>query len=106
MKPNNLSHNMSTFDVNNETLELHLMLNLNTIISFLIILIGLVGNSLAICVFSKRRFRMNSSHIYLMGLAISDCLFLIVHLFEGIFSFFLKFNSITLVLRCLILGLK
>jgi hypothetical protein len=53
------------------------------IFSVLIILvIGLIGNCLTILVFSQRRFRTNSSNIYLFSLAIVDALFLSLHVIE------------------------
>jgi hypothetical protein len=53
------------------------------IFSVLIILVvGLIGNCLTILVFSQRRFRKNSSNIYLFSLAIVDVLFLSLHVIE------------------------
>ncbi len=61
------------------------------------ILIGLVGNSLILSVFSYSKFRTNSSHVYMICSAISDNLFLIVHIFEDILrsykETFLKFDN-------------
>ncbi len=56
--------------------------NLNIQLTTLITMIGLVGNSLAIFVFSQKRFRRNSASVYLLCLAISDGLFLLTHFFE------------------------
>ncbi len=56
--------------------------NLNIQLSTFIILIGFVGNSLAVFVFSQKRYRKNSASIYLFCLAISDGLFLLTHFFE------------------------
>ena len=50
--------------------------------STLIIIIGLIGNSLAVFVFSHKKFRKNSSSVYFLCLAISDGLFLLTHFFE------------------------
>ena len=47
-----------------------------------IIIIGLFGNGLAVFVFAQKRFRLHSSSIYLLFLAISDGLFLLMHFFE------------------------
>lgn len=47
-----------------------------------ILLIGLIGNFLTIFVFAQKRFRTNSSNVYLLCLALVDCVFLILHLFE------------------------
>ncbi len=55
---------------------------INVSFTIIIFLIGLIGNSITIFVFSKKKFRTNSSNIYLFCLAIVDTLFLIVHVFE------------------------
>nr|QVK45781.1 G protein-coupled receptor [Proales similis] len=47
-----------------------------------IISIGLLGNALALFVFIQKRFRIHSSSIYLLCLALSDGLFLLMHFFE------------------------
>ncbi len=49
-----------------------------------VIVIGLLGNCVTIFVFSQKRFRINSSNIYLLCLAIIDSVFLIVHIFEDL----------------------
>jgi hypothetical protein len=46
------------------------------------ITVGLIGNFLTIFVFSHKRFRNNSSNIYLLCLAVIDSCFLIFHFFE------------------------
>ena len=55
---------------------------INLIGSVLVILIGLVGNLTTVCFFSQKKFRINSSHVYLFVLAINDSLFMVVHFFE------------------------
>lgn len=55
---------------------------INLFATVVIILIGLVGNCLTIFVFCQKRFRVNSSNVYLLFLAITDSIFLIVHIFE------------------------
>jgi len=57
---------------------------INLIASIVIILIGLLGNCLTIFVFSQKRFRINSSNVYLLCLALIDSLFLVVHIFEDL----------------------
>ena len=47
-----------------------------------IIIIGLIGHSLTILVFVQKRFRTNSSNIFLLCLAFNDSLYLINHFFE------------------------
>lgn len=55
---------------------------INIYLSILIIIIGLLGNSLAVLVFVQKRFRTHSFSIYLLCLCISDAAFLMVHFFE------------------------
>ena len=43
---------------------------------------GLLGHSLTIYVFAQKRFRKNSSNVFLLCLAINDGLYLITHFFE------------------------
>ena len=54
----------------------------NIAVTAIIILIGLMGNGLAVFVFAQRRFRSHSSSIYLLFLCLSDGLFLLMHFFE------------------------
>lgn len=54
----------------------------NICFTIIIILVGLVGNSLGVFVFIQRRFRHHSSSIYLLFLCLCDGLFLLVHFFE------------------------
>ena len=49
-----------------------------------VILIGLLGNLLTITIFIQKRFRTNSSHVFLLWLAVNDSLYLMIHLFEDI----------------------
>lgn len=56
--------------------------NINLISSLVVSLIGLFGNILIIIVFTQKKFRSNSGHIYLLCSAINDNLFIIIHLFE------------------------
>ena len=55
---------------------------INIFATIVIIVVGLIGNSLAVFVFAQKRFRLHSSSIYLLFLAISDGLFLMTHFFE------------------------
>ena len=55
---------------------------INIFMTILIIFVGLLGNGLAVFVFAQKRFRLHSSSIYLLFLAISDGLFLMTHFFE------------------------
>ena len=76
--------NMSVND-NEETESVNFLNSsrkINIYMTSIIIIVGLVGNFLTIFVFSQKRFRHNSSHVYLLSLAINDSLFLIIHFFE------------------------
>ena len=64
---------------------------INSFISLAFILIGLIGHSLTIYVFVQKRFRKNSSNVYLLCLAINDALFLIIHFFEDTIKTFKEF---------------
>ncbi len=96
--------NISVFiETYNETEKskkfLEISKNLNLIVSTIAILIGLVSNLIVIVVFSIKKFRSNSSHVYLLCSAINDSLFLVLHLFEDIlrtfkFTYFLQNNHI------------
>jgi hypothetical protein len=55
---------------------------INIFSTIVIIIIGLIGNSLAVFVFVQKRFRIHSSSIYMLCLAISDGMFLLTHFFE------------------------
>lgn len=55
-------------------------INLYSAIS--LIVIGLIGHFLTIFVLAQKRFRRNSSSVYLLCLAVIDALFLIIHFFE------------------------
>lgn len=54
----------------------------NIYFSTLIIVVGIIGNALALFVFSQKKFRVNSSSVYMLCLALSDGLFLLTHFFE------------------------
>ena len=50
--------------------------------SFAFILLGLLGHLMTLFVFAQKRFRIHSSSIYMLCLAISDGMFLLTHFFE------------------------
>ena len=54
-------------------------MKINIYTSLFIFLIGIIGHSITIFLFSRKRFRLNSSHIYLFCIAVTDSLFLFVH---------------------------
>jgi hypothetical protein len=60
---------------------------INLICTIIFSALGIVGHSLTIFVFAQKRFRKNSSNVYLLCLAINDGLYLITNFFEV--SFFL-----------------
>jgi hypothetical protein len=63
-------------------------------VSFVFIVFGLFGNFFIVIMFAQKRFRINSSNVYLLCLAMNDSLFLIIHLFEvskSIKSFFVDY---------------
>lgn len=60
--------------------EISRKVNIFTLLS--VITLGLIGHYLTILVYSKKKFRTNSGHIYLLCLAVFDSLFLIIHFFE------------------------
>lgn len=57
---------------------------INLAASLGVILIGFIGNLLVTLVFAQKKFRTNSSHIYLLCSAINDNLFILIHLFEDL----------------------
>ena len=58
----------------------------NIIITILIVISGLIGHFLTIYVYTQKRFRLNSSNVYLLCLAYIDGTFLIIHILEVIIS--------------------
>jgi hypothetical protein len=63
---------------------LKLSKKINIYSTSLIVFIGLIGHFLTILVYSQKKFRLNSSNIYLLFLAINDSVFLLVYFFEDI----------------------
>jgi hypothetical protein len=55
---------------------------INVIVTILIIMFGLIGNSFGFLVFIQKRFRKKSQEVFLLVLTISDGLFLLTHFFE------------------------
>ena len=54
----------------------------NIIAALVVICTGLIGNSLTLFMFAQKKYRINSTHVYLFCLSINDSLFMIIHLFE------------------------
>jgi hypothetical protein len=69
----------------------YLTKEINIISVFLIIIIGLIGNVLAITVFIQKRFRRKSTEVFFLVLAISDGLFLLTHFFEDTLRTYIDF---------------
>ncbi len=72
----------SSTNLNDSIVFLNLSRKFKTIMTLMIILIGLVGHFLTILVYSQKRFRLNSSCVFLLSLALVDSAFLITHFFE------------------------
>jgi hypothetical protein len=81
------------FDLNDETISNDFLYEnsfkilvsckkINITLITVIILVGFIGNCLTLFVYSQKRFRTNSSTVFLLCLALNDTLFLIVHFFE------------------------
>lgn len=62
---------------------LNLTRKINILCSSFLVMVGLVGHSITIFVFSQKRFRTNPSNVFLLCMALNDCLFLLVHFFEN-----------------------
>jgi hypothetical protein len=72
----------------------------------LITIFGLVGNLLTIFVFAQKRFRTNSSSIYMLTIAANDCMYLLnnffhntIHKFEELFDNKLLYNLINISVK-------
>jgi hypothetical protein len=90
-KTNETRNNISIFEyeyiddeeTNQSSYVLSNQLNqVNSILTIIIIIFGLIGHSLTIFVYSQNRFRRNSSNIYFLCLALNDSAYLIVHPFK------------------------
>jgi hypothetical protein len=70
---------------------------INIYTTIVVIIIGLIGNILAVIVFIQKRFRKTSSEVFFLVLAISDGLFLLTHFFEDtlrtIIDFYIRNNK-------------
>lgn len=55
---------------------------INIFATIIVLAIGFVGNSLVIIMFGQKKFRLNSSNVYLLCLALIDTFFLVIHIFE------------------------
>lgn len=66
--------------ISNSLLELAKLINVFAM--FFVVIIGLAGHTLIIIVFSQKRFRTNSSNVFLLCLALNDSIFIVIHFFE------------------------
>jgi hypothetical protein len=55
---------------------------INIFCTSIIACFGILGHFLTICIYSRKKFKKNSSHVYLYCLAINDSIFLVIHFFE------------------------
>lgn len=55
---------------------------INFFFCFILIIFGLAGNSLTIFVFAQKRFRRNSTNVFLLCLACNDIFYLMLHFVE------------------------
>jgi hypothetical protein len=76
------SLNESMIDLFSSYDTLNMAKKINVICVIIVILIGLIGNSITAFVFLQSRFRINSSHVYLLSLALIDSSFLLIHFLE------------------------
>jgi hypothetical protein len=94
---------------NNNTIEISIsdrLVNTIQIINIIIIIIGLIGHILTIFVFSKRKFLINPSNIFLLYLAFIDALILILYSFEELLinkSLFSLINIKISLISCILL---
>ena len=88
----NLTSNfLNDYNQSLETLKQYRKINLFTTILFTIM--GLIGHFLTIFVFAQKRFRKNSSNVYLLCLALTDALYLIIHFFEDTIRTLIHLNE-------------
>lgn len=99
---NNIYNNISDEykqKIASSELILDYSIKINIFATIFAIIIGSFGNLLTILVYSRKKFRINSSNVYLFCLALNNCLFLVVHFFEDILrtykNVFLKNSSST-----------
>ena len=64
----------------------------NFIFTIIITIIGLIGHFLTIFIFGQKRFRKNSTHVYIFCLAITNTIYLLIH-----FSDYIIKNNVNLI---------
>lgn len=90
LEENSLSLDNIIFKTTHLTKEYRKIYLLATLI---LIIVSLIGHFLTIFVFGQKRFRKNSSNVYLFCLAINDCLYLVTHFFEDTIRTFIYLNE-------------
>ena len=85
---NTVSHYLTdTYGIDQNYLNSMILLEIsrkvNLFLTLFIIVFGLVGHALTILVYGQKRFRRNSSNVYLLCLAIVDSMYLIVHFLKN-----------------------
>ncbi len=83
-----------TEKVNESLLWLYYANSLSLIFSLILIVAGLIGNSIIIFVFSQKRFRKNSSSIYLLCLAVNDSFYLLTYFSQNTLKTYREIHSI------------
>lgn len=81
-------------------IENHLLVKtteINLIITFIVLIVGLIGNFLLVYIFCQKRFRVNSSNVYLLCLGINDGLFLLIHFFENTIRTYQSYSNSYLI---------
>jgi len=76
------SLNNGTFEIEESEKFLTKAQKLNIVLTICITTIGLIGNSITVIIYGQKKYRKNSSNVFLLCLAINDSLFLVVHFFE------------------------
>lgn len=84
--------NVTKFEHSEFLLQFTHKVNINT--SIAVITVGLLGNLIIKIVFFKKKFQINSSHIYLLSSTISDSLYLLIQLFEDTVASFCNLYSL------------
>ena len=70
-------------------ITLELCRKINIICTIIFTVLGVLGHSLTVFVFAQKRFRKNSSNVYLLCLALNDAFYLITNFFEVLFLYFI-----------------
>jgi hypothetical protein len=80
----------------------YILSNVDKIYAFLtacVVLAGLIGNSIIILMFVKKKLRSNPSHVYLLCNAVNDNIILIIYFLEKFFNHFPKSDTLDFILE-------